>query len=310
MSSGVTNLFIDKSQRPNQDEQGLINIGKNCQYCNQLDFLPFICEFCKKTFCSQHRTIEQHQCIAKNKFFNQHKSRSSSPDESDNGGGGGGGTIISSKSLFPDRNADKRKLEAKLNSINPIRPTTIKETQFRVGDVSISGSSNAFKKFQKFLTNQKKNKKSGTTNGGNSITSKLFGGKSSKTSSNNKFIDIANLKKNAKGDNKIIMNDRIYIWCIYVENPDLQISIDKDKKPVFISKNWVVGRSLDSIADNLHIQNKNNVTNESLEKLNIFKLEDNNGSSGVDGEPKLISTSLKSTVFKTGDTIYLVRGTI
>ena len=25
------------------------------------------------------------------------------------------------------------------------------------------------------------------------------------------------------------MNDRIYIWCIYVENPDLQISIDKDK---------------------------------------------------------------------------------
>ena len=99
-----------------------------------------------------------------NKFFNQHKSRSSSPDESDNGGGGGG-TIISSKSLFPDRNADKRKLEAKLNSINPIRPTTIKETQFRVGDVSISGSSNAFKKFQKFLTNQKKNKKSGTTNG-------------------------------------------------------------------------------------------------------------------------------------------------
>ena len=28
MSSGVTNLFIDKSQRPNQDEQGLIDIGK------------------------------------------------------------------------------------------------------------------------------------------------------------------------------------------------------------------------------------------------------------------------------------------
>ena len=33
---------------------------------------------------------------------------------------------------------------------------------------------------------------------GNSITSKLFGGKSSKTSSNNKFIDIANLKRMLK----------------------------------------------------------------------------------------------------------------
>ena len=85
----------------------------------------------------------------------------------------------------------------------------------------------------------------------------------------------------------------VYMWKILIYKY-LLIKI----KPVFISKNWVVGRSLDSIADNLHIQNKNNVTNESLEKLNIFKLEDNNGSSGVDGEPKLISTSLKSTVLK------------
>lgn len=302
-SSGVTNLFIDKSQQPNQDEQGLINIGKNCQYCNQLDFLPFICEFCEKTFCSQHRTIEQHQCIGKDKFFNQHhsSSRSSSPESGNNNYNN---TSISSKSLFPDRDADKRKLEAKLNSINPKRPTTIKETQFRVGDVAIG--SNAFKKFQKFLTTQKMNKNKNSVNGLNSI-SKLFG--KSTSNNNNKFIDIANLKKNAKGDNKIKINDRIYLWCIYVKNPDLSISIDKDKKPIFISKNWVVGRSLDSIADNLHIQNNNNITNESLEKLNIFKLE-NNGKDDVDGEPKLIITSLKSTVFKTGDIIYLVRGTI
>ena len=78
------------------------------------------------------------------------------------------------------------------------------------------------------------------------------------------------MKKNAKGDNKIIMNDRIYIWCIYVENPDLQISIDKDKNRYLYRKIGLSEDHLDSIADNLHIQNKNNVTNESLEKLNIF----------------------------------------
>lgn len=298
--SSVTNLFIDKTQQPNQDDHGVMNLGKNCQYCNQLDFLPFICEFCNKTFCSNHRTIEQHNCINKNKFYNQHK-RSPSPPLG-----------VSSKSLFPDREADKKKLEASLNN-SIIKPTTIKETQFRVGDVA---GNNAFKKFQKFLTIQKnKNKKSqnsGDNNGSSSSIGRFFG--KSKLSSgnndnNNKYVDMANLKKNAKGDNKIKLEDKIFIWCIYIKSPeDDSINIENDKKPLFINKNWTVGRSLDSIADNLHIQNNNNVTNNSLEKLNIFKLDQLKNSE--DDEPKLISTSVKSTVFKTGDIIYLVRGTI
>lgn len=288
--SSVSNLFIDKAQQPNQDNHGVMDLGKNCQYCNQLDFLPFVCEFCNKTFCSNHRTIEQHNCKNKDKFFNQHNSSSSLRSPSPTSG-------VSSKSLFPDRQADKKKLEASLNN-SQIKPTTIKETQFRVGDVA---GTNAFKKFQKFLSLQKNKKK--TKSGESSAIGKFFG-----KSSSNKYVDIANLKKNAKGDNKIKLEDKIFIWCVYIKNPDDDsINIEKDKKPVFINKNWVVGRSLDSIADVLHIQNNNNVTSNSLEKLNIFKLEQ---TVKEDGEPKLITTSLKSSVFKTGDTIYLVRGAI
>ncbi|KAL6453633.1 CUZ1 CDC48-associated ubiquitin-like/zinc finger protein 1 [Candida maltosa Xu316] len=281
--SSVTNLFIDKSQQPNQDDQGIMNLGRNCQYCNQLDFLPFVCEYCKKTYCQNHRTVEQHECVNKEKFFNQHP-RTPSPN-----------STISSKSLFPDRDADRRKMEAKLNA-SGVRPTTIKETQFRVGDVA---GTNAFKKFQKFLSIQRKSNKK--TDGSMSIT-KLFG-----KSSLNKFVDIANLKKNAKGDAKIKLEDKIFVWCVYVKNPDEEINIEKDKKPIFVNKNWVIGRSLDSIADALHIKNNNNVTSDSSEKLNIFKIEENGS---AEGEPKLIATSLKSNVLKTGDTIYLVRGTI
>ncbi|RCK55912.1 CDC48-associated ubiquitin-like/zinc finger protein 1 [Candida viswanathii] len=291
--SSATNLFIDKAQQPNQDNHGVMNLGKNCQYCNQLDFLPFVCEFCNKTFCSNHRTIEQHNCTNKDKFYNQH-TRSPSPTSG-----------VSSKTLFPDREADKKKLEASLNN-STVRPTTIKETHFRVGDVA---GTNAFKKFQKFLSIQKNKKKSSSSGSGSSSLGKLFGKSKTSTSTSNKYVDIANLKKNAKGDTKIKLEDKIFIWCVYVKNPeDDSINVEKDKKPVFVNKNWVVGRSLDSIADTLHIQNNNNVTSNSLEKLNIFKLEQS--AANPDGEPKLISTSVKSTAFKTGDTIYLVRGTI
>ncbi|XP_047127137.1 AN1-type zinc finger protein 2A isoform X1 [Hydra vulgaris] len=42
----------------------LPNIGKNCSLstCNQLDFLPIICDCCKKTFCKEHAHYDNHVC--------------------------------------------------------------------------------------------------------------------------------------------------------------------------------------------------------------------------------------------------------
>jgi len=41
-----------------------INIGKHCSLkeCNQLDFLPFKCNLCKKSFCLEHKTYDSHKC--------------------------------------------------------------------------------------------------------------------------------------------------------------------------------------------------------------------------------------------------------
>ena len=38
-----------------------IAIGKHCKECNQLDYLPFLCNDCKKYFCLEHR--KNHQCV-------------------------------------------------------------------------------------------------------------------------------------------------------------------------------------------------------------------------------------------------------
>ncbi|XP_059147738.1 AN1-type zinc finger protein 1-like [Physella acuta] len=44
----------------------LPHLGKNCEFtsCNQLDFLPFQCSGCGKTFCLNHKSREQHNCTA------------------------------------------------------------------------------------------------------------------------------------------------------------------------------------------------------------------------------------------------------
>ena len=40
------------------------DIGEHCalEGCNQLDFLPFKCDLCKKTYCLKHRSYEGHKC--------------------------------------------------------------------------------------------------------------------------------------------------------------------------------------------------------------------------------------------------------
>lgn len=42
-----------------------MNIGKHCDYCKQLDFLPFGCNFCSKTFCLKHKKPIDHNCPVK-----------------------------------------------------------------------------------------------------------------------------------------------------------------------------------------------------------------------------------------------------
>lgn len=285
------NLLIDNSKAPDHEKQGIIDIGKNCSMCNQLDFLPFVCEFCKHVYCSSHRTTESHHCTgAQDKKANPGSITYEGP---------------SAASLFPDRKADKAKLESKLK--DP-KPTTILEKHFRVGDVA-ANTPNAFSKLNRFLKLQRSKKSSSS-----STIGKLFGKKSSSSSSSSSRVaEVAILRKTAKGDTKIPVGDRIYVWCLYInveESSDTEeqekfakINVEKDRKPVYISKNWPVGRALDSIADTLHIVNYNNSTTISKNRLNIFKLHDE--------QPVLIEANKRAvSTFSNGDVLYLVKGPI
>eukprot|EP00210_Caulerpa_lentillifera_P006873 g6570.t1 len=46
------------------ENSDLMSIGRHCAVpsCGQVDFLPFRCDCCHKTFCLEHRTYESHNC--------------------------------------------------------------------------------------------------------------------------------------------------------------------------------------------------------------------------------------------------------
>lgn len=76
------------------------------------------------------------------------------------------------------------------------------------------------------------------------------------------------LKGKALGDNKIPTSDRVY-FSIYPPMKENQII---PALPLFTSKNWTVGRTIDLFAVRLKIENRNDKVN--TPKLRLFKLDD------------------------------------
>lgn len=266
----MSNLLVERKQ-----EDSLMDIGQNCSKCNQLDFLPFQCEYCKLIFCSDHRRLSDHNCphLAQ---LNQQNIRPKSPKQLN------GQTAAS---LFPNREHDRAIIDLKLQAPKPVNIIE-----------KLGTKKTAFTKITKYLHIQREKRKQ------KQGIKKLF------TKKTNPTVDIQLLRKSAKGDGKIPMADRVYVWCLFVDANEeeddklFKIDLESGKRGVFLNKNWPMGRALDVISDELKIKNNNNKTNEINERLNIFKL---------DGEvPVLVGTSQRVKETKNGDVLYLVRGTV
>lgn len=241
----------------------LMEIGEHCAFCGQIDFLPFKCS-CKSSFCSQHRQPEAHNCPSlKLKTSSPKPTTKIDVDTSH---------LPSASTLFPDRS--KFKIDLKTTETNP---TNLKGTLIKQNNTS------AISKLKSFFAKKSKSSK--------------------KVSSNpsKRIIETAQLKSKAKGDSKIPVSERIFIWVQVLDEENNQI--DKDtKNPMFISRGWPIGRGLDSIATQLKLKNINNRTNDSSQRLFLFKVE--NGENFIK-----LNTSDRCSSLKDGDNVYIVRGT-
>lgn len=262
-----TSLFMSQVE-VNKEDQGVMNLGKHCYKCNQLDFLPFHCEFCNHVYCSNHRSLDLHGCVGR-------------PESPSNGSRIYNGPTAAS--LFPDREKHLKMLDKQLE-LAKVPVTTLKEQSV--------GKALAMTKLTKFLHLQKLSRKK--------KVSLLFG----KPKPANKVVETSSIKKVAKGAASVPQTDRVYLWVLYVNRneEDLdKINIDKERKGVWVSKNWTVGRALDSVADAVGIMNHNNTKLDTSERLNLFKAEEET--------PVTLPFSKKvGATVANGDTVYLVKG--
>lgn len=117
-------------------------------------------------------------------------------------------------------------------------------------------------------------------------------------------LELARLRKAAKGPASVPADDRVYLWALYVNGNEEEfgaVDVEKARRGVWVLKKWSVGRSLDALADTLGISNRNNATQHAAERLNLFEVKND--------VPVALDTAKKLAVAP-GSTVYLVRGSL
>ncbi|SCU80135.1 LAMI_0B00936g1_1 [Lachancea mirantina] len=252
-------------------EVGMLDVGTHCAFCRQLDFLPFNCSQCGKQFCSSHRTKEAHHCVS-----------AIAPSTKN----GPSVNLIPSKpsgdgeSYFTSLLPEKGHIRVNQNPAPANAQPSVRE------QLQQAGKARALAKLKQFFTRQS-----------SSAAATGQKGSTNKKSPANKLLLIAQLKKTAQGDNKIPLENRVYVYCFVVEAKD-----ELRRRQLFINKIWPVGRALDYVAAQLDVLNHNtDVNSASEDKLYLYR-ETSRGPSLLDPGAR-VATSIKN-----GDTIYLIRG--
>ncbi|EMC93711.1 hypothetical protein BAUCODRAFT_37430 [Baudoinia panamericana UAMH 10762] len=275
-------------------------IGARCHmpFCHQLDFLPFKCESCKGLFCGPHRTEDAHSCPKAGEWarrrteaFNpraypsspkpnilNHEQQCSDPACK---------TLINTP-LVTGVHCDKcnrsyclkHRLTYEHNCANltPLgaRPQGQAPTQREKGIA-------ALEKLRAWGASKK-------------AAMPKVPQSASKQAAAARVQETANLKKAAKGDEKIPLDKRVYL---YVEASSDTITAKIPKGTFFYHAEYSVGRILDLAAKSLQVVNVNNRAESEEDKLRVFHVEGG----------RLLGFGEKlGQCVRTGNTIVLLRG--
>jgi AN1-type zinc finger protein 1 len=274
-------------------------VGKHCEYdyCNQLDFLPFLCQSCRKTFCLDHRTETSHKCAKAGAWAERKRvAQLSQPSI------GAGKTLRDRVSEKPCATADcktvvgtsltpgvhcqtcnrdyclKHRLQEDHDCKNLV-PIGARPAQFDVGQKTKS----ALDRLKAWTSNKKEQ-------AGRALP------KPKPTSAAARVVAVNNLKKTAKGDAKVPPEKRVYL---YVEAEAETAKAKFPKGEFFYSRDWVVGRVLDAAAKSLVVQNMNNQSSDERDKLRVFHVE---------GGRLLEFNEKVGAAVQSGNTLVLLRG--
>ena len=274
------------------------SIGAHCQmsFCHQLDFLPFRCESCRGTFCLDHRTESSHSCAnagawARRRNQLDASSRPSQPKPSvlnheQQCSDPSCKTLIHT-ALVTGVHCDKCRREyclkhrfqsehdcAKLIPLGARPPTGPTQREKGVAALDKLRAWGAAKK----------------------AALPKVPASSSKQAAAARAQAAVLLKKTAKGDDKVPLDKRIYL---YVEASAETVTSKLPKGTFYYNKDYTVGRVLDLAAKSLQVSNVNNRVEGEEDKLRVFHVE---------GGRLLGFAEKLGAVLETGHTIVLLRG--
>ncbi|KAI1266077.1 AN1-like zinc finger protein [Xylariaceae sp. FL1019] len=277
-------------------------IGKHCQleYCNQLDFLPFFCQSCKKTFCLDHRTEDAHKCDNKGAWSERRRQAQLARPSA--GEGKRMRDYVNEKPcaakdckttigtpLVPGVHCSTCNrdycLKHRLNEEHDCKNLIPIGARPR-NDVAEQTKS-AFAKLRAWGVARKEQAKE-------QASRSLPKPKPSSTAQ--RLVAVNNLKKVAKGDAKLGPEKRVYL---YVEAEAETTKAKNYKGAFFYSKDWVIGRVLDAAAKSLQVENVNNQSSQERDKLRVFHVE---------GGRVLEFNEKVGSALVSGNTIVLLRG--
>ncbi|TPX14149.1 uncharacterized protein E0L32_000543 [Thyridium curvatum] len=278
-------------------------VGTHCQleYCNQLDFLPFYCQSCRKTFCLDHRTESAHKCANAGAWAERRRAAQQAKSYA-----GEGRQLRDYVSQKPCATPDCKTVIG-TSLITGVHCTScnrdyclkhrLKEDHDCKNLVPLGArpQTNDAAKRARSALDKLRAWGSAKKEAANQAAGRVLP-KPKPSTAAARMVAVNNLKKTAKGDDKLAPEKRVYL---YVEAEAATTTAKLPKGQFFYSKDWVIGRVLDAAARSLQVENVNNQSSKEEDKLRVFHVE---GGRVLEFNEK-VGSSLVS-----GNTIVLLRG--
>jgi predicted nucleic acid binding AN1-type Zn finger protein len=303
MASSTKTVTAESLPSYTKMEGDLETIGAHCQleYCGTMDFLPYKCLSCYKTFCLDHRSETNHKCANEGAWARRRTGIDTTTPASSTKpsllthdkqcGALSCKTILDSRTprehcercrrdyCLKHRFGETHNCDEERKRL--IRTTTM-EAQKEKGLAALKG------------LRAWANKKAVAANSASVSLRQKAAPKPKPEAVTRAAINA--LKLSAKGDAKIAPEKRVYL---FVEASADTTTAKFPTGKFFYSEEWSIGRVLDAAAKALQVQNVNNRVPGEEEKLRVFHVE----------RGELLDFSDKvGKVLKTGNTIVLLRG--
>ena len=296
-STSTAPLRISEAESFTVMDREVEAIGSHCQYtyCNQLDFLPFRCESCKGTYCLDHRTESGHKCPRAGEWAAARRKLNRATQGSSSSEG--------KPTLATGTQCSETSCKTYINTLNAVgvccqscnRQYCLKHRMREDHDCAKLTPLGA-----RPAKGPSQTEKAKTALGKLKLWSKEKQAsvlpKPKPSSAASRLVAVNKLKQNAKGDEKVPVDKRVYL---HVEAEASTTSSKLPQGQFWYSKDWSVGRMLDAAAKGLQVENLNNRVEGEEERLRVFHVE----------AGRLLEFSEKvGDVCVTSNTIVLLRG--